>query len=254
MWVIAIARKKCGRYDLLNQLYQAAEWSHLSSTCASCEACGSPHARHKKIRKANSDTSFFSFFVDRPIIPQVGEGPGDCEDQGLRLKSEGCKTQTCAKSPEPRIVFISSRPTLHMRSTWRQWRLGAVVFVTDTSTSGRSSGSSDGQDVQGALTHYELSGTYRTESPRLSGASVFKASPAPFSVAIRVLRLCSMGMTEAHSHCAARRPGQEMGLAVPLEDLGSYVEQSDDSQLHRWCPFHAMLSSPELDRNYSDMT
>ncbi|CAE7303974.1 Ift140 [Symbiodinium natans] len=48
------------------------------------------------------------------------------------------------------------------------------------------------EDVQGALTHYELSGTYRTESPRL---------------------LCSMGMTE---------------------DLGSYVEQSDDSQLHRW--------------------
>ncbi|CAK9076435.1 unnamed protein product [Durusdinium trenchii] len=48
------------------------------------------------------------------------------------------------------------------------------------------------EDVQGALTHYEFSGTYRTESPRL---------------------LCSMGLTE---------------------DLSNYVEQSDDSQLHRW--------------------
>ena len=51
-------------------------------------------------------------------------------------------------------------------------------LLTDASTSGRSSGSSDGQDVQGALTHYELSGTYRTESPRLSGASVFKGFPS----------------------------------------------------------------------------
>merc|ERR1740138_858722 len=48
------------------------------------------------------------------------------------------------------------------------------------------------EDVQGALSHFELSGTYRTESPRL---------------------LCSLGMTE---------------------DLEAYVEQSDDSHLHRW--------------------
>jgi len=48
------------------------------------------------------------------------------------------------------------------------------------------------EDVEGALTHYEFSGTYRTESPRL---------------------LCSMGMTE---------------------DLGNYVEKSDDNHLHRW--------------------
>eukprot|EP00931_Biecheleriopsis_adriatica_P116716 TRINITY_DN92326_c0_g1_i1.p1 TRINITY_DN92326_c0_g1~~TRINITY_DN92326_c0_g1_i1.p1 ORF type:complete len:1461 (-),score=378.40 TRINITY_DN92326_c0_g1_i1:60-4403(-) len=48
------------------------------------------------------------------------------------------------------------------------------------------------EDVQGALTHFEFSGTYRTESPRL---------------------LCALGMTE---------------------DLEGYVEQSDDSHLHRW--------------------
>ncbi|CAJ1392249.1 unnamed protein product [Effrenium voratum] len=48
------------------------------------------------------------------------------------------------------------------------------------------------EDVQAALSHYEFSGTYRTENPRL---------------------LCSMGLTD---------------------DLGNYVEQSDDSQLHRW--------------------
>lgn len=48
------------------------------------------------------------------------------------------------------------------------------------------------EDVQGALSHFELSGTYRTESPRL---------------------LCSLGMTD---------------------DLESYVEQSEDTHLHRW--------------------
>jgi len=48
------------------------------------------------------------------------------------------------------------------------------------------------EDVQGALSHFELSGTYRTESPRL---------------------LCSLGMTD---------------------DLDAYVEQSDDTHLHRW--------------------
>ncbi|CAE8697850.1 unnamed protein product, partial [Polarella glacialis] len=48
------------------------------------------------------------------------------------------------------------------------------------------------EDVQGALSHYELSGTYRTESPRL---------------------LCSLGLTD---------------------DLEAYVEQSDDTHLHRW--------------------
>jgi intraflagellar transport protein 140 len=48
------------------------------------------------------------------------------------------------------------------------------------------------EDVQGALNHYELSGTYRTESPRL---------------------LCSLGMTD---------------------DLATYVNQSEDSHLHRW--------------------
>eukprot|EP00929_Paragymnodinium_shiwhaense_P007169 TRINITY_DN111109_c0_g1_i1.p1 TRINITY_DN111109_c0_g1~~TRINITY_DN111109_c0_g1_i1.p1 ORF type:complete len:1446 (+),score=370.50 TRINITY_DN111109_c0_g1_i1:64-4401(+) len=48
------------------------------------------------------------------------------------------------------------------------------------------------EDVQSALTHFELSGTYRTESPRL---------------------LCALGLTD---------------------DLEAYVEQSEDSQLHRW--------------------
>jgi intraflagellar transport protein 140 len=48
------------------------------------------------------------------------------------------------------------------------------------------------EDVQGALSHFELSGTYRTESPRL---------------------LCSLGLTD---------------------DLEAYVEQSDDTHLHRW--------------------
>jgi len=48
------------------------------------------------------------------------------------------------------------------------------------------------EDVQGALSHFELSGTYRTESPRL---------------------LCSLGMTE---------------------NLEAYVEQSEDTHLHRW--------------------
>ena len=47
VWFNVIARKKCGRYDLLNQLYQAKERSHTHSRsiCATCEACGSPHAR-----------------------------------------------------------------------------------------------------------------------------------------------------------------------------------------------------------------
>mmetsp|Transcript_76222 Transcript_76222/g.166365 ORF Transcript_76222/g.166365 Transcript_76222/m.166365 type:complete len:843 (-) Transcript_76222:160-2688(-) len=48
------------------------------------------------------------------------------------------------------------------------------------------------EEVQQALAHFEESGTYRTESPRL---------------------LCSLGLTD---------------------DLESYVERSDDSQLHRW--------------------
>mmetsp|Transcript_37028 Transcript_37028/g.85483 ORF Transcript_37028/g.85483 Transcript_37028/m.85483 type:complete len:1283 (-) Transcript_37028:63-3911(-) len=48
------------------------------------------------------------------------------------------------------------------------------------------------EDVQHALEHFELSGTYRTESPRL---------------------LCALGMTE---------------------NLKTYIEQSEDSHLHRW--------------------
>lgn len=48
------------------------------------------------------------------------------------------------------------------------------------------------EDVQSALSHFEESGTYRTESPRL---------------------LCSLGMTE---------------------DLETYIQQSEDPQLHRW--------------------
>eukprot|EP00928_Gymnodinium_smaydae_P021431 TRINITY_DN1835_c1_g1_i2.p1 TRINITY_DN1835_c1_g1~~TRINITY_DN1835_c1_g1_i2.p1 ORF type:complete len:1445 (-),score=352.81 TRINITY_DN1835_c1_g1_i2:414-4748(-) len=48
------------------------------------------------------------------------------------------------------------------------------------------------EDVRAALNHFELSGTYRTESPRL---------------------LCALGMSD---------------------DLETYVEQSDDSHLHRW--------------------
>lgn len=48
------------------------------------------------------------------------------------------------------------------------------------------------EDVQGALSHFESSGTYRTESPRL---------------------LCSLGMTD---------------------ELEGYVQQSEDTHLHRW--------------------
>lgn len=48
------------------------------------------------------------------------------------------------------------------------------------------------ENVQEALSHFELSGTYRTESPRL---------------------LCALGMTD---------------------ELDSYIERSDDEQLHRW--------------------
>ena len=172
----------------------------------------------------------------------MGEGLGDCEDQGPRLKSEGCKTHSDQESRAKDRIHL--KPThfayaQHLEAVEARSRGAVRILVV--------SGSSDWQDVQGALTHYELSGTYRTESPRLSGASLGNASQAPSLVLAtrtraEVLRLCSMGMTEADKHSAARRPDQERGLAMPFEDLGSYVEQSDDSQLHRWCHFHGQLT------------
>eukprot|EP00439_Symbiodinium_sp_Y106_P081113 s1139_g20.t1 len=162
-------------------------------------ACGNTDEAYKSVKGVRS-TGVWESMSKMCVKTGRLDVAQKCLGQMGHARAAGALRACLEQEPEARLAIVAVHLDMVDHAEQLLKKCGRYDLLNQlwekaleiAKTKDRDSNQKAVEDVQGALTHYELSGTYRTESPRL---------------------LCSMGMTE---------------------DLGSYVEQSDDSQLHRW--------------------